>query len=136
MTFYSKHSIHSFRFSPLMVNQQSEILYTHTHIYNVGVPGSSAGKDSACNVGDLGLIPGLRRSPAGYGNPLKYSCLVNSTVRGACRAGYSPRGHRELDTTEQLSTVQHTYICVCISIYLYISIYMHACIFIYKYVYI
>ena len=39
-------------------------------------PGGSDGKVSACNAGDLGLIPGLRRSPGGgHGNPLQYSCL-------------------------------------------------------------
>ena len=38
----------------------------------VGCPGGSAGKESACNVGDLGLIPGLGRSPGeGNGNPLQ-----------------------------------------------------------------
>ena len=37
----------------------------------LGFPGSSAGKESACNVGDLGLIPGLGRSPGeGKGYPL------------------------------------------------------------------
>ena len=40
---------------------------------------SSAGKESACNVGDLGLIPGLGRSPGeGNGYPLQYSGLENS----------------------------------------------------------
>ena len=39
----------------------------------------SAGKESACNVGDLGSIPGLGRSPGqGHGNPLRYSCLEDS----------------------------------------------------------
>ena len=43
-----------------------------------GFPGGSEGKESACNVGDLGLIPGLGRSPGGgHGNPLQYSCLEN-----------------------------------------------------------
>ena len=47
-------------------------------------PGGSAGKESACNVGDPGLIPGLGRSPEeGNGNPLQYSCLENSMDRGA-----------------------------------------------------
>ena len=36
-----------------------------------------------CNAGDLGLIPGLGRSPEGHGNPLQYSCLENSMDRGA-----------------------------------------------------
>ena len=41
--------------------------------------GGSDGKASACDVGDLGLIPGLGRSPGeGNGNPLQYSCLENS----------------------------------------------------------
>ena len=41
-------------------------------------------KESACNVGDLGLIPGLERSPGeGNGYPLQYSCLDNSMDRGA-----------------------------------------------------
>ena len=46
--------------------------------------GSSDGKEAACNAGNLGLIPGLGRSPGeGNGNPLQYSCLENSMDRGA-----------------------------------------------------
>ena len=45
----------------------------------VGFPGGSAGKESACNVGDPGLIPGLGRSPGEEkGYPLQYSGLENS----------------------------------------------------------
>ena len=45
---------------------------------------SSVGKESACNAGDLGWIPGLGRSPGeGNGNPLQYSCLKNPMDRGA-----------------------------------------------------
>ena len=45
------------------------------------------GKESACNAGDPGSIPGSGRSPAdGNGNPLQYSCLENPTDRGAWRA--------------------------------------------------
>ena len=44
-------------------------------------PGSG-GKGYACNVGDLGLIPGLGRSPGeGSGNPLQYSCLESHMDR-------------------------------------------------------
>ena len=44
----------------------------------LGFLGGSDGKESACKVGDLGLITGLGRSPrAGNGNPLQYSCLEN-----------------------------------------------------------
>ena len=43
-----------------------------------GFPGSSTGKESACNAGDLGLIPGLGRSPGeGNGYPLQYSGQEN-----------------------------------------------------------
>ena len=53
----------------------------------LGFPGGSAGKESACNAGDLGLIPGLVRSPGeGNGNPLQYSCLENLMDRGAWQA--------------------------------------------------
>ena len=44
----------------------------------MGFPGGSEVKASACNAGDLGLIPGSGRSPGeGNGNPLQYSCLEN-----------------------------------------------------------
>ena len=50
----------------------------------LGFPGGSDSKESTCNVGDLGSIPGLRRSPGvGHGNPLQYSFLENSMNRGA-----------------------------------------------------
>ena len=52
-----------------------------------GFPGSSAGKESACNAGDHSLIPGSERFPGGgHGNPLQYSCLGNSTDRTAWQA--------------------------------------------------
>ena len=50
----------------------------------MGFPGGSEVKASACNVGHLGLIPGLGRSPGeGNGNPLQYSCLENPMNGGA-----------------------------------------------------
>ena len=50
----------------------------------LGFPGSSDGKESAGNAGDLGSIPGLGRFPGeGHGNPHQYSYLENSTDRGA-----------------------------------------------------
>ena len=66
----------------------------------LGFPGGSAGKESACNEGNLGLVPGLGRSSGeGHGNPVFLP-------------GESPRteepgrrwGHKELDMTERLST--------------------------------
>ena len=62
--------------------------------------GDSDGKESACNVGDLGSIPGLGRSPGGgNGNPLQYSCLENSHGQRSL-AGYSPWGCKELGKTD------------------------------------
>ena len=53
----------------------------------MGLPCSSDGKESACNAGDLGLIPGLGRSfGEGNGGPLQYSCLENPMDTGAWRA--------------------------------------------------
>ena len=50
----------------------------------LGLPCGSVGKESACNGGDLGSIPGLGRSPGEWnGNPLQYSCLENHTDIGA-----------------------------------------------------
>ena len=51
---------------------------------HIGFPGGSDSKESDCNAGDLGSIPGSGRSPReGNGNPLQYSCLENSMDRGA-----------------------------------------------------
>ena len=50
------------------------------------IAGGSDGKESTCNAGDLGSIPGLGRSPGGgNGNPLQYSCLENPMDRGTWR---------------------------------------------------
>ena len=59
----------------------------------MGFPYGSAGKESACNAGDLGSIPGLGRYPGeGKGYPLQYAGLENSMD--------SPWGHIESDMTE------------------------------------
>ena len=56
-----------------------------------GFPGGSAGKESACNAGDLGLIPGLGRSPGkGKSYPLQYSGLENFMD---CIARGVPKSH-------------------------------------------
>ena len=68
-----------------------------------GFPGGSEGKESACNAGDVGSIPGLGRSPGeGKSYPLKYSGLENSM-------GCIVHEVSELDTTEQLSQHQINY---------------------------
>ena len=86
-------------------------IYTHTHIYtHMDFPRNSVGKESACNIGDPGSIPGLGRSPEeGNGNPLQYSCLEDPTNRGAWQALTSIR-LQELDMTWRLNHHHHIYI--------------------------
>ena len=72
----------------------------------MGFLGGSDGKESTCDVGDLGSIPELVRSPErGHGNPLQYSCLENPSGQKGL-AGYSPWSCKGLDMIEQLSTAQ------------------------------
>ena len=53
----------------------------------LGFPGGSDSRESACNVRDLGLIPGLGRSPGeGNDDPLQYSCLGSPMDRGTWQA--------------------------------------------------
>ena len=80
------------------------------HIY-ICFPGGSVGKEPACSEEDLGLIPGLGRSP-GRGNLFRYSCLENPHGQKSLE-GYSPWGHKELGTTGRLST--HTHIPIYIN---------------------
>ena len=57
---------------------------SHTYTCIWGFPGGSDSKACTCSIGDLGLIPGLGRSPEeGNGYSLQYSCLENSVDRGA-----------------------------------------------------
>ena len=66
----------------------------------VGFPGGLNGKESACNAGDLGSIPGLGRSlGGGHGNPLQYSYLENPHGQRSL-VGYSPWGLKGSETTE------------------------------------
>ena len=61
-----------------------------------GFPSGSDSKESACSAQDLGLIPGLGRSPGeGHGNPLQYSCLENPHGQRSL-AGYSPWSCKEI----------------------------------------
>ena len=74
-----------------------------THSSILGFACGSAGKESACNAGDLGSIPGLGKSPGeGKGYPFQYSGLENFM-------DCSPWGRKESDTAERLSlTHSHT----------------------------
>ena len=72
-----------------------------------GFPGGSAVKNPPTNAGDLGLIPGLGRSPGeGNGNPFQYSCLENSVDRSL--TGCSPWGYNRVQhnlVTKQQSCI-------------------------------
>ena len=90
------------------VNPQETKLHAHSftltfaHCYG-GFPGGSDGKESTCNAGDLGSVPGSRRSPGeGNGYPLQYSCLENPMDRG-----WSSQGLKESNMTEQLTFTWH-----------------------------
>ena len=80
-----------------------------------------SGKESVCNAGDPGLIPGSGRSPGeGYGYLPQYPCLENSMGRGALWATVL-WGHKELDMTEQLT--------ISLSIFYYLNVhglYIHS----------
>ena len=67
------------------VNSNKHLRKNYTKTFHVeGFPGGSDGKESACNAGDLGLIPGSGGSPGGgNGNPLQYFCLKNPLDRGS-----------------------------------------------------
>ena len=70
-------------------------------------PSGSDGKESTCNVGDMGSIPGLWRCLGeGNSNPLQYPCMENTTDREGWWRSYHPWGCKESDTTEQLT---HTF---------------------------
>ena len=76
----------------------------------MGFPGGSDNKESTCNAGDLGSIPGLGRLPGkGDGNPLPYSCLENFMDRGAWRA--KVHGVAKSQTRLTLSLSFHYDIC-------------------------
>ena len=109
--FYSRYSIHNW-----LTNKN--LSSKHIPKRNMGFPGGSAGKESACNVGELGLIPGLGRSPGeGKCYPLQYSGLENSMD---CMSW----GHKELDTIEPLSLslsfhIHLTIDILCVSFLIY-----------------
>ena len=70
----------------------------------LGFLGGSDGKESSCNAGNLGLIPGFGRARGGrHGNALQYSGLENPHGQRSL-VGYNPWGCEESDMTKQLST--------------------------------
>ena len=73
---------------------------------HVGFPGGSDSKESACNIGDPGLIPVLGKSHGkGNGSPLQYSCLKNHLDRGV-------HGATKSQTHRLTNTHTHTILCL------------------------
>ena len=69
------------------IHYEQITLCKSAHCRSPSIPGflmAKKEKETACNVGDPGSIPGLGKSPGeGHGNPLQYSCLENPMDRGA-----------------------------------------------------
>ena len=83
-------------------------------LFILGFPGGSVGKESACNMEDMGLVPGLGRSPGGgHGNPLQYSCLENPVDRG----GWWAAVLRLQSWTGLNDKAQHTTFFISVSLY-------------------
>ena len=70
------------------------------HRESEGLPGSSAGKESTCNAGDLGLIPGLGRSPGVRKWQPTPVFMPGESHRQRSLVGYHPWGCKEPDRTE------------------------------------
>ena len=90
----------------------------------MGLPRWYNGKESACQAGHMGSIPGSERSPGeGSGNPLQYSCLRNPMDRGAWQAMI----HGVTKVGLDLASKQR-FICVYIYIHTHTlyRLYMHA----------
>ena len=96
---------------PYVSNLRLPLSYKDIHDWNEDSPGlsrtiipspcGSAGKESACNAGDLGSIPGLGRST--WEDSWEKRLPTPVIWPGEFHELYSPWGHKELDTTEQLS---------------------------------
>ena len=97
--------------------------HTHTHTY-MDFLGGSASKESACDEGDLGSIPGSGRSPGkGKGYPLQYPGLENSMDCIVCEVAKSQTRlsdyHFHTCTCTHAHTHSHIYIHIYICIYIY-----------------
>ena len=110
--------------NPLMCFQCT---HTHTHTHtDMGFPGGSESKESACNAGGPDLIPESGRSSGeGNGYPLQYSCLENSTDREEPGRLQRARHNRPSLSFSHTHTHTHTHLYICV--YVCIPIYMHIC---------
>ena len=84
-------------------------IYTRTTLIR-GFPGGLDGNESACNAGELSLIPRSGRSPReGYGHPLQSVFLPGESDGQRSLVGYHPWSCKELDVTEQLTLSLFTF---------------------------
>ena len=103
-----KHEINCFKESKLTKMYMLSVRNSVYQLYLNNIPGGSEGKESACNMGELGSIPELGRSPGeGNGNPLQYSCLKIPWTEGPVRL--QSMGRKELDMTEHTHTHTRTH---------------------------
>ena len=97
-----------------------------------GLPPWLSVKESACNAGEQGSVPGLGRSPGGgFGNPLQCSCLENhmeigvwwATVHGIakCRAQLKLLSVHKLCNIPFISCLLYVCVCVCVCVYAHIT---------------
>ena len=104
LPFSSSRDLPDLEIEPMSPALQANSLPSENTRILTAVSGGSEDKASVCNAGDLGLIPGLGRSPGeGNGNPLQYSCLENPMDRGAWRATV----HRVAKSRTRLSDFTH-----------------------------
>ena len=92
--------------SPHLTGYLTILGYKQLLVCHWGFPGSSVGKEPACNAGDPGSIPGLGSSPGEASDPFQYSCQKNPHGQRSL-AKYNPWGCEESDMTDQLRTAQH-----------------------------
>ena len=100
---FSGHQVEHFLFLQGLIESRKDSLWKSQVVtVGLGFPSGSDSKESTCNLGDSGSIPGLGRSPGGgHGNPLQCSCLENPHGQMSL-VGYSPWGRKESDRTEWL----------------------------------
>jgi len=120
-------------------------VYIHECVCIWGFPGGSDCKESTCNVGYLGSIPGSGRFPeGGNSNPLQYSCQEKYHGQRSLM-GYSPRSCKQSDTTEHACRCLPICVCVCVCMHMCnmctyvqaycVHMYMCSCAYVYiKYV--
>ena len=80
------------------------VLHIKECTFSWGLPQRPSSKESACNAGDVGSIPGSWRSPGGGTSNILQKIFLGKSYGQRSLAGYSPYGHRESDMTEHAST--------------------------------